>query len=1105
MWSNLRVPIAIATTLPLPIALLLAAERQTPVSFEKEIKPIFEAKCLPCHNSIQALGGLDMDSIAGIRAGGDNGSMIIAGDPAVSLLVQRINPRSRLPLMPAPGEPLPANEIALIRRWIEEGASTPDPTVSFPQDVLRLLKTSCTSCHSGDDPAGELDLSTARGVRFGGTSGPLFDPSAPENSLIIRRLRGLDGLPQMPFGFKPLESEQIEMLEEWIREGGPTVGIDPTTHWAFTPPVRPPIPEVSDKGWIRNPIDAFVLSRLDEEKLKPSPEATKETLIRRLSLDLVGLPPSIEEIDAFLADDSPNAYADAVERLLRSPHYGERQAQFWLDLARYADTNGFEADRSRVAWLYRDWVINAFNDNMPYNQFTIEQIAGDLLPNATIEQRVATGFHRNSMWNGEGGVDADEGQFTVVLDRINTTGTVWLGATIECARCHDHKFDPYTTEDYYRMFAFFNNSDTERRGDRNVGAEKLYEPLMPTPTWEQEKKRLFLEGDLYALQLDDGPISTEDIVLKHAQMVAATRNLLGGTWTAITDETVTSSGGATPEKQPDGTWLLTGENPAKDTITVTGTANLDEIGGLKIEALKIGDKGPGRVDHGNFVLTGITLRINGEKIQFAQAFADYTQVDFDPDRVIAHDVSSGWAVAQQYGKDHVVIFDLPETLRVEPDAKVEVTMEFNSRHVQHTIGHFRVLLSPWAQPTFELVSADALKEIYREGTSEERKKELMGVLASRSLLTLNNRRAIKAKSAELAMLKSQIPSAMVMRDRPTDGPVTANIHTRGEFLSPDREVTADTPAFLPPMADGLPKNRLGLAKWLVDDENPLSARVQVNRIWRQYFGRALVETVEDLGTQGEQPTHPELLDWLAVEFVESGWDMKHIHRLIVNSATYRQVSTTNAELIDKDPENQLFARGPRFRMDAEMIRDNALVVSGLFSPKIGGPSVFPYQPDGIWDSPYNADRWKSADDSDRYRRGLYTFWKRTSPYPSFTAFDATSREVCTVRRIRTNTPLQALALLNDEAMMEAARALAKRIVSEADSVEKRITRGFRLCTARPPTRQEHQRLLQLLEQLQARFSDAEAIPASLADDPEMAAWTMFANSLLNLDETITKE
>ena len=761
--------------------------------------------------------------------------------------------------------------VAAVSREAEQSSIAGDGSFMQAQSIFSI---SCVSCHGAETRMAGLDLSTVEGIKKGGVSGPLFVKGDPAKSLLVRRLKGLDGKPQMPMGFKPLEAHRIAVIEKWIHAGASFDDRAPVgKHWAYVAPVRPAVPAVANKAWVRNEVDSFVMARLEREGLKPSPQAEKATLVRRLYLDLIGVPPTVGEMEAYLADTQPGAYERLVEKLLASPHYGERQAIGWLDLARYADSNGYEKDARRTIWPYRDWVIKAFNRNMPYDEFTVEQLAGDMLPSPTIDQLVATGFNRNTMLNEEGGVDKEEQRWLTLVDRVGTTSTVWLGSSLECARCHDHKYDPFKIEEFYEFLAFFDNSDE--------------------PT----------------LNLQD-PVTQERV------------------------------------------------------------------------------------------------RRLGERI------AELEKV-------------------------------LPQ-LKQESEAFTAASK---------ALGEIRA-------------EANALNSV----------------------------------------------NTLVLRERES-GPATTLVRTKGAFLNPGATVAADTPGVLPPL-DGS-KDRLGLARWVVSEKNPLTARVFVNRLWQQYFGTGLVKSSGDFGTMGDRPTHPELLDWLAVEFVSSGWDMKRMHRLIVTSATYRQSSDASPALLARDPDNRLLARATRMRLPAELVRDNALSAAGILSRKMGGPSVFPDQPEGIWKLPYNGDRWAMSAGEDAFRRGVYTFWRRSAPYPAFVNFDAMSREGCTVQREETNTPLQALTTMNDEAFVRCARALAAKMLSASEETDGRITEGFRRCLVRRPNAEERTTLGAFYDRQVAHYAKNEDGARKLIaqDAPflqgttlaECAAMTMVANVLLNLDETITRE
>jgi len=813
--------------------------------------------------------------------------------------------------------------------------------VDFARDVEPIFASRCYECHSEKKSKSGFRLDDKARAFQGGDSGkPSLIPGKSSQSELILRVAGLVNADEvMPAKGERLTTQQIGLLEAWIDQGASWPATLKPPHWAYVRPVRPALPKVRHSGWPRNPIDNFILARLEREKLAPSEEADRVTLIRRLSLDLTGLPPTLEQVDAFVADKSEDAYEQLVDRLLASPHFGEKWARVWLDLARYADSHGYEKDPPRSMWPYRDWVINAFNRNMPFDQFTVEQIAGDMLPNATQDQKIASGFNRNTMINTEGGVDAEQSRVETIVDRVNTTATVWLGSTLACAQCHNHKYDPFAQKEYYQFFAFFNNSD---------------EPKLDLPTAEQVARKKQLSSDVTRLETEFKKVTPE---LTAAQTAWETK--------ATNDLALAAAGTNKPGAAPD---------------LPTNVVNI---------------------------------------------------------------------------------------LKVTPVAR---TAE----------------------------QRDQISDYFRSQAPE--------------LKTVRDQLAEARKAQE--ELKQAIPTTLVMQERAE--PRETHVLIRGNFLNPAERVYPGVPAILPPLPKGQPTNRVTLARWLASLDNPLTARVTMNRFWEQIFGRGLVETVEDFGTQGERPTHPELLDWMATEFMRRSWNMKGMLRLIVTSATYRQSSRSTPELIERDPYNRLYARGPRFRVSAEAVRDIALQASGLLSPKIGGPSVYPYQPDGIWTQLYSSDQWVTSKGEDKYRRGIYTFWRRTSTYPAFMSFDAPSRELICPRRQRSNTPLQALTTLNDPSFVEAAQALARRVMKKSKGDAKAdVAYAFRLCVARSPRSEETKRLIALYEQELSQFKqDATAAQklatGDLGKPPEgvsiesLAAWTVVANVLLNLDETITK-
>jgi len=943
----------------------------------------------------------------------------------------------------------------------------------------------------------------------------------------------------MPLEKPPLSEAQIALVQAWVDQGAHwpapagTAG-EPTVeeHWAYLAPKKAPLPAVSNEGWTRTPADRFVLARLDAEKLTPSHEAPKATLLRRVSLDLTGLPPTLDEVDAFLADTRPDAYERVVDRLLASPHFGERWARLWLDLARYADSNGHEKDRLRSMWPYRNWVIEAFNTDLPFDRFTVAQLAGDMLPDATRAQRIASGFHRNAMTNEEGGVDPDEALYEVLVDRVNTTATVWLGSTVACAQCHNHKYDPFSQKDYFKLMAFFANPAyrSETFGD----GTRYFEPVLDLATPEQDAARQGLRTKLKSLE-DALAKGSPERAAEQARWEAGIREAAQA-WTTLLPSHASASHGAKLSVREDGSVVAGGANPSTTTYTIEATTPATTITGLRLEALldpSLPHQGPGRDPYGHFRLTRIevfaapigepsrrtrvgftTLKGDGNVSR-----GDLTALTTDAPTPYAR-LGRAWVVdAVREG------WRVPFQLVLVPERPIEhpggTALTVRLAHEDGTLGQGlgRVRMSVTTAPDpLQVVAVSARTRAAAHVAPQARTAAQVRDLATqfRELSPL-----FAAERKEIARLKKAIeelklPTTLVMEERPSYERPSIRLRERGAFTAPGETVYANTPSALPPMGEQLPPNRLGLARWLVDRGNPLTARVMVNRFWEALYGRGLVETSEDFGTMGAAPSHPELLDWLAVDFMEQGWSVKRLLRTLVLSSTYRQDSTVTPALQSRDPYNRLLARGPRFRLEAELVRDVALAASGLLSRKIGGPSVFPPQPPNIWDNPYDNSKWIESTGEDRYRRSLYTFLRRTAPYPMLTTFDATSREFCTVRRVRTNTPLQALATLNDAGFFEQARALGARMRREAPgrTMDARLTYGFRLVTSRVPTREELARLQAFHAEAVARYTKAPATALAAAGQPkdasvtadviDLAAWTMVGNVLLNLDETVTK-
>jgi hypothetical protein len=1163
--------------------------------------------------------------------------------------------------------------------------------IDFSRDIRPILARHCFKCHGPDDKArkGKLRLDLRETALQGGKSGDrAIVASKPDESELVRRMNSTEETEMMPppAAKNPVSDRDKQILRRWI-----AAGAEYQQHWAFVAPRQAPLPKVRQTNWPRNAIDYFVLEKMEAAGLKPSPRADRAALVRRVYLDLIGLPPTPAEADSFIKDSSPDAYKKLVDRLLASEHYGERWARRWLDLARYADTNGYEKDRVRSMWPYRDWVIRALNADMPFDQFTIEQIAGDMLPNATPQQRIATGFHRNTMINEEGGIDPLEFRFHAMTDRVATTGTTWLGLTLMCAQCHTHKYDPVPQREYYQVLACMNNAD---------------EPVMEVPKPDIAQRRAEIQKQI------------QTVIKDLPNRFPPEGNYR---WTVARISKAVSAGGATAELLNDKSVRFSGKNPDKDTYTLTLDSDAADVFALRLEVLTdpaLPSTGPGRTPHGNFVLSEITATIAGrdapdsnQPVKFVRAEADFAQEGFPAGHVIDGNAKTGWAI-QGSGKWNVprtATFTLEKPINISGGARW--TIKLDQQHgTQHTIGrlrasvgqliedkrplevrrrenlerqfqawldretkravHWTVLRPVEAKANMPLLrvlddnsvlaSSDQTKRdvydlkyrtdlrnisavrlevlpheslprdgpgrVFYEGpfgdfflseftlsadgrplkfsrassdysagdnkianaidgnpqsgwsinggqgkthsavfnlattlagakdlalqmvfeqyyaaglgrfrisvTTDTRPADATGLPAEieELLLVPTERRSAEQRekllrhylsiAPELApereairKLENQMPAyptTLVMAERPASETRPTHLHERGEFLKATDLVEPGVLSMLPPLPKDAPRDRLAFARWLVSADNPLVGRVTMNRQWAAFFGRGIVRTTEDFGFQGEAPTHPELLDWLAVEFVKRGWSMKQMHRLIVTSATYQQASQATPEKLEKDPQNKLLARGPRLRLEAELVRDAALKMSGLLAPKVGGPSVFPPQPPGISsEGAYGALPWTVSPGADRYRRGLYTFSKRTAPFAMFGAFDAPSGEACVARREVSNTPLQALTLLNDSVFVEAAQALGRSAAGAAGSVESRAAELFRRCLVRSPDELELKMLVDFYRAQKERFDKKEVDAAAVAgpgegDARERAAWTALARALLNLDETITK-
>jgi mono/diheme cytochrome c family protein len=1034
-------------------------------------------------------------------------------------------------------------------------AADPPDKAAASRDALALVRRVCFECHGPEKQRGELRLDTRAAALAGGETGPAVVPDKTDRGELLRRVAlPADAKGAMPPRGERLSAKQLQLLRDWIDQGAewPAAG---GTHWAYVAPRRPTAPLLRDPQLtVRNPIDAFVLARLPKEGLKPSPEAPREILIRRLSLDITGLPPTPAEIDAFVNDKSKDAYEKVVDRLLASPQFGVKWARPWLDAARYADSHGFQRDDLRDLWAYRDWVVTALNADMPFDRFTIEQLAGDLLPNATQAQKIATGFNRNAPTNVEAGSDPEDTRVNQVFDRVNTVGTVWLGSTLECAQCHDHKYDPFTQKDYYRLFAFFNSTavEAERANPKVPGSIRFLGPALelndPAADAARAKLQAEIAGLTKKLAARADALRTPDAAWEAATRKAAADSPREHVL-EVTD--FDSSGGATHEVLKDGSVLISGDPPDRDTYTVTAKTTLTGIRGFKLEALtdpSLPGRGPGRGDAArpNFVLNTFAVTVakpDGKPatVKLKDAKADFSQANFPVAGAIDADPKTAWAINPQFGKPHWAVFATDTPLGFDGGTVFTFTL-VQDYGAGRTIGRLRLsAVTGGTGAAIPSEVADALAVPAEKRTAAQQK----AVLDHRLSQDVGYARLLTSRQQmEVELAKVPTAKTLVMQELNTPRPTT--LFKRGDFRTPGVRVEPGTPVALPPLDPKAERNRLGLAKWLVARDNPLTARVTVNRLWAELFGRGLVTTPEDFGVKGEPPTHPELLDWLAVEFQDptptpprngeglnpapplpagegvggrglaKPWSVKHLLRTIVLSATYRQSSRLTPDLKAKDPENRLLARGARFRLDAEGIRDNALSIAGLLSPKLGGPPVRPPQPEGLWVK-VGGERYDYvvSPGEDKYRRGLYVIWKRAAPYPSFVAFDAPSRQACRVSRPRTNTPLQALTLLNDPVYVEAALAFAKRVVTEKPdaTAADRIAHAFRLAMGRTPTAREVAVLKALYDAEREAIDPAAAkrlvkdfafaLPAKVSA-AEFAAWYAVCAALLNLDETITK-
>ncbi len=1132
-----------------------------------------------------------------------------------------------------------------------------DVPIDFNRDIRPILSNNCFFCHGPDEKERKGGSEGKDGLRLDteqGLSADLGGHAAvikgnPEGSELIKRVISGDPdlvMPPAKTG-KKLTPREIDLLRRWVKDGAKF-----SQHWSYTKPASPAVPQPKDAAWAKNDIDRFLLSRLDKEGLKPQPEADRPTLIRRLSLDITGLPPTLAEVEAFVKDKSTNAYEKLVDRLLEKQTYGEHWARMWLDLARYADSAGYADDPSRIIWAYRDYLIRTLNKNVPLDQMTIDQIAGDLVENPTEDQLIATAFHRNTQTNSEGGTNDEEFRNVAVVDRVNTTMAVWMGTTIACAQCHTHKYDPLSQKEFFQLFAFFNQSEDADRRDES--------PLLSLLSPEDKQRQTSLQTELAQLEK---LLTTTSPELQASQIKWEQSLPKDLAWQTPQPSAATSKSG-TKLKINDGATVLASEAQKTDSYTIELPLSSKSLGAIRLEALphdSLPGKGPGLAG-GNFVLSKVTASItppetarqsgrfvrvevpgkqkmlslaevqvfNGSEnvaqkgeakqistdydgpaklaidgntnghyfegksvthtalgddpwwevdlksaqpidrvvlwnrtdggagarlvnfkiivlddarkvvweqtsaaapnpsqpyslsgvraVTFAAAFADYSQAQFDAASVIDNKdpANKGWAVGGALGVPHSLTLVTAKPVDVVPGSKLTVTLEQTSKHENHLLGHFRLGVTDDARAA-EFVKTPANILVLLRKPAAERSDADKTALQDYFLTTVASeqqptRDKIAAAKKQLADIKPV--TVPVMKELAANAHRKTQIQHRGNFMDLGEEVSAAVPAVWHPLPKDAPRNRLTLAKWLVDPENPLTGRVVVNRYFEKIFGNGIVLTAEEFGAQGDLPFHPELLDWLAVEFTTNlKWDTKQLIKLLVTTAAYRQSSKVDDALFDRDPENRLLARGPRFRMTAETVRDQALFVAGLLSPKMYGPPVKPPQPSlGVSAAFGSGIDWSTSEGEDKYRRGLYTTWRRSNPYPSMATFDAPNREVCLLRRPRTNTPLQALVTLNDPVYIEAAQALARRIIKEGGATpQDQVRYGFRLCLAREPRDVELARLVKLQAQSREQFAKTPAEAMNFATKPigaapagvdiaDLAAWTVVSNVLLNLDE-----
>jgi mono/diheme cytochrome c family protein len=998
-------------------------------------------------------------------------------------------------------------------------ANSAEPGVEFNRDVRPILADHCFQCHGPDarQRQAELRLDTADATAANRDGGPVIVPGQPEKSELWRRITSTDADERMPPADKgrKLTDSEIAILRQWITDGAKF-----ERHWSLLPIERPPVPAVKNARAANLPLDTFVLARLEKESLAPSPQADRTTLLRRVTLALTGLPPTLDEIETFLHDDSPDAYEQTVDRLLASPRYGERMAVPWLDAARYADTSGYQSDGERFMWRWRDWVIEALNANMPFDQFTIEQLAGDLLPQSTLDQRIATGFNRNHRGNAEGGIIPEEYAVEYVADRVETTSTVWLGLTLGCSRCHDHKYDPFSQRDFYNLFAFFNNVPEKGRAIK-LGNSPPY-IVAPTRQQHEELTRLERQADSALLEVvglgtalfeweagrprDLGNWYPPEKLVVHLPLDDDAKDSVSGqTGESSVGDCQFTAGSLRRAMQFDGQASLAlpkaGDFGFLHKFTLAAWVHPDHrSGGTMISRMTDEPQGEGY----QLALVGGKLQLNLVKRWLDDALRVETETELP--RTGWHHVAATYDGSRVAEGVKLYVDGQPQKVTVLLD---ELNQSFATKEPLRigggggpemrfcgAIDEVRVYATALSSGDVQILatpqSLSQILAIEPQNRTSGQFSKLMAYFLERHAPAEIQQSYREKKAAEqaLAEYREKLPTVMVMEEMPT--PRETHVLIRGQYDKPGEPANPDVPAELPRLPAEAPRNRLGLARWIVAAENPLTSRVAVNRAWQLHFGTGLVKTSEDFGRQGEWPSHPGLLDYLAAEF-QDGWDMKRLHRTIVTSATYRQSSANpksqipNPKLID--PDNRLLSRGPRLRLSAEMVRDQALFASGLLVEQLGGPSVRPLQPAGLWSELTGGDDYKPGSGSELVRRSLYTFWKRTIPPPTLSTFDSSSREACVVRESRTNTPLQALALFNEPTFVMAARSLAERVTREAGTPDERIERAMLLVLGRRPTDNELAVFRSALERYKGRGNEYE----------------LLCSTILNMDEAVTMQ